>query len=94
MNQLNNRPRLENYYVATVGNGNNPYLKGNIGESAYEIAVKNGFRGTELEWLRSLSPYIGANGNWFLGNEDTGVPASADISMIALTKEEILEICK
>lgn len=27
---------------------------GKDGESAYEIAVKNGFRGTEAEWLQSL----------------------------------------
>jgi hypothetical protein len=93
MNHLNNHPRLEKY-AGVVGNYNNPYLKGTIGQSAYEIAVKNGFKGTEQEWLHSLSPYIGKNGNWFLGNEDTGVPASADISMIALTEEEILEICK
>ena len=29
-------------------------FKGNDGESAYEIAVKNGFIGTEEEWLESL----------------------------------------
>lgn len=41
---------------------------GKPGLSAYEIAVKNGFRGTEKEWLRSLkgATYIsggGASGN-------------------------------
>lgn len=40
------------------------------GASAYEIAVKNGFSGTEKEWLETLqgkpgsTPYIGDNGNW------------------------------
>lgn len=29
-------------------------LKGETGESAYEIAVQNGFVGTEKEWLESL----------------------------------------
>ena len=76
--------------------------------SAYDIAVKHGFEGTEEEWLASLqgpegaagkdgqdgvdgtngvdgksgacgqdglTPYIGDNGNWFIGTEDTEVPA-------------------
>lgn len=46
------------------------------GKSAYEIAVDNGFIGTEKEWLLSLrgeTPHIGENGNWFVGTLDTGV---------------------
>lgn len=31
-----------------------PFLKGDTGDSAYEIAVENGFVGTEAEWLESL----------------------------------------
>lgn len=68
-------------------------LKGRINSiniiclNAYEIAVKNGFRGTEEEWLASLqgaagkngeTPYIGGNGNWWIGTEDTGVSATAN----------------
>lgn len=74
------------------------------GESAYEIAVKNGFQGSEAEWLSSLegiTPHIGENGNWFLGDVDTGTLAAPDLSnyfseanLIALTENEILEICK
>lgn len=74
------------------------------GKSAYEIAVDNGFRGSEEEWLKSLqgqTPYIGENGNWWVGELDTGEPAAPDLSeyyskdsLLALTKEEILEICK
>lgn len=74
------------------------------GESAYEIAVKNGFQGSETEWLESLegiTPHIGENGNWFFGNEDSGVIAAPNLSgyfseenLIALSHEEILEICK
>lgn len=79
------------------------------GKSAYEIAVENGFQGSEQEWLQSLqgeSPYIGENGNWFVGTLDTGVSATPKVedvnlegyyheaNLIALTKEEILEICK
>ena len=29
-------------------------VKGDPGKSAYEIAVENGFQGTEQEWLASL----------------------------------------
>lgn len=74
------------------------------GKSAYEIALENGFEGTEQEWLKSLqgeTPYIGENGNWFVGTLDTGVCAAPDLTeyyslanLIPLTKNEILEICK
>ena len=79
------------------------------GKSAYEIALDNGFEGSEQEWLKSLqgeTPYIGENGNWFVGTLDTGVSATPKIEdvdleqyyskedLIALSKEEILEICK
>lgn len=79
------------------------------GKSAYEIALDNGFQGSEQEWLLSLqgeSPYIGENGNWFVGTLDTGVSATPKLeetvlegyfnetNLIALTKEEILDICK
>lgn len=76
------------------------------GKSAYEIAVLNGFSGSETDWLDSLrgsTPYIGENGNWFIDDTDTGVVASPELSLeqyqlkdaiVPLTKEEILEICK
>ena len=68
------------------------------GKSAYEIAVDNGFPGSETEWLKSLegtSPHIGDNNHWFIGDEDTGISATPDYEeMVALTTEEILEICK
>jgi hypothetical protein len=74
------------------------------GESAYEIAVANGFKGTEKEWLASLSPSINENGNWEIGGVDTGV--SADVSetleqdfyskeeLKELSDDEINDICK
>ena len=37
-------------------------LKGDPGDSAYEIAVKNGYSGTETEWLESLQGEDGAPG--------------------------------
>ena len=53
----------------------------------YELAVSGGFSGTYEEWLETikgedgkdgkdgLTPYIGENGNWWIGDLDTGVPA-------------------
>ena len=74
------------------------------GDSAYDIAVKNGFVGTEIEWLENLkgaAPHIGENGNWFLGDQDMGITAAPDLggyfseaNLLALSNEEILEICK
>ncbi len=58
------------------------------GDSAYVVACQNGFEGTEAEWLESLkgergekgvdgtTPHIGKNGNWWIGETDTGVPAN------------------
>lgn len=51
------------------------------GKSAYDIAVEQGFDGTEQEWLMSLkgnkgdSVYIGENGNIWIGDTDLGVSA-------------------
>lgn len=91
---------LKSYVYQVIKEGN---LSGN-GKSAYEIAVDNGFQGTEKEWLKSLqgeTPYVGDNGNWFVGTVDTGVLAAPDLSqyyseenLTALSTEEILEICK
>lgn len=74
------------------------------GKSAYDIAVENGFVGTEEEWLNSLkgsSPIIGDNGHWIINNIDTGVIASPDLSgyyselnLIPISEEEILKICE
>lgn len=56
-------------------------LKGDDGKSAYQLAVDNGYSGTETEWLASLkgsagqTPSIGSNGNWFIGDTDTGISA-------------------
>lgn len=59
------------------------------GKSAYEIAVEHGFEGNEIEWLKSLegeSPYIGENGNWFIGDTDLGVLASYEDIINVLTQ--------
>lgn len=74
------------------------------GKSAYEIAVEQGFSGTEAEWLKSLegeTPYIGTNGNWFIGSTDTNISASPDLEgyynekdLIPLSRQEIMDICQ
>lgn len=57
---------------------------GDEGKSAYQQAVENGFEGTLNEWLESLhgengvSPHIGENGNWYVGDEDTKISAKGD----------------
>lgn len=91
---------LKKYVVETISNIETV----TAGKSAYEIAVDNGFSGTEQEWLESLvgiTPHIGDNGHWFIGDVDTGVVAAPDLdgyyteaNLQALTTEEILEICK
>lgn len=49
------------------------------GKSAYEIAVENGYRGTEQQWLDSLkgvTPEIDPKSyHWVIGDTDTGVVA-------------------
>ena len=69
---------------------------GKDGKSAYEIAVENGYSGSEQEWISGLAgtpgetPYIGANGNWFIGAVDTGVKAGAVTSYNDLTDKPTL----
>lgn len=71
---------LAKKYVDATLNGMGA-LQGKPGESAYDIAVKYGYKGTEQEWLDSLigapghTPYIGANLHWFVNGVDTGVAA-------------------
>ena len=53
------------------------------GKSAYDIACDNGFKGTPGEWLESLkglTPQIGPQGTWLIGDVDTGVIASPSLA--------------
>lgn len=63
---------------------------GNDGKSAYQIAVDNGFEGTEQEWIDSLKGQKGDSGitptidpetkHWLIGETDTGILAEAIIT--------------
>ena len=76
-----------------------PGKDGANGLSAYEIAVKNGFYGSEAEWLLSLagkdapsnSPVIGENGNWWINGKDTGVKAEGNEIINNTLKDPTLE---
>lgn len=69
--------KIVNQAVSQIPSGEN-------GLSAYEIAAIYGFTGTEEEWLDSLigeagaTPTIGENGNWFIGETDTGIPCKGE----------------
>lgn len=71
-------------------------LQGQDGKSAYELAVEHGYSGSEEEWITSLTgvsgetPYIGTNGNWFIGAVDTGVGATPSMSYNDLTDKPTL----
>ena len=65
------------------------------GKSAYEIAVANGYQGTEEDWVLSLkgadgiTPHIGENGNWFIGDVDTNISAIGHAVTETILNEEI-----
>lgn len=71
-------------------------IEGKAGKSAYEVAVENGFSGNEQEWIESLvgkpgdTPYIGENGNWFVGAVDTEIRAGAITSYKDLSDKPTL----
>ena len=63
-----------------------PVVKGDRGESAYEIAVRDGFEGTEEEWLESLSH--GPKGNdGAPGNSYQFIFKQTDISQAPVTPD-------
>ena len=71
-------------------------LKGEDGKSAYDIAVEQGFSGSEADWIAGLAgtpgetPHIGQNGHWFIGAVDTGVTAGGVTSYNDLTDKPTL----
>ena len=72
---------------------------GKTGLSAYEVAVQEGFVGTEAEWITSLygadgKPNTSApeikDGNWWIDGKDTGIKASGKETNVEITKEKPL----
>lgn len=63
---------------------------GTDGKSAYEIAVENGFKGTEAEWLESLKGGSGTEGKSAYEIYVESVPEGEKV----MTKEEWLESLK
>jgi hypothetical protein len=65
-------------------------FKGEKGESAYQVAVRNGFIGTEKDWLATLGTtnYVGETKATFVGSQgqkEFGLPTS-------YTSESIVEV--
>lgn len=73
--------------------GNVGAVYGKDGKSAYEVAVKNGFEGTEAEWLASLKGDTG-NSGVYLGSGD--MPSDCNVQIDpngdAFTIEQLLEM--
>ena len=65
----------------------------------YAMAVDAGYTGTYEEWIESikgkdgLTPFIGINGNWWIGETDTGVQAQHKEATYTVTYDNKYEIC-
>ena len=73
---------------------------GAVGLSAYEAAVRDGFEGTEAEWIASLYGKDGKpstsvpeikDGNWWIDGKDTGIKATGEETNMDITKEAPLK---
>lgn len=86
-----------------LAGGMNYVEKGDPGDSAYDIAVKEGFKGTEAEWLASLkgkdgsSPTI-VDGYWYVDGVNTNIKAEGkdgkDGKNYTLTNYDIARIAE
>ena len=81
----------DNHLIGTITMGEEIYghLQNAIlqGLSAYEVAVANGFTGTESEWLASLKGETGETPNIQVGNVSTGQPGTNASATMTGTKE-------
>jgi hypothetical protein len=67
--------------MSVNGNGGiKMWLNDYRGLSAYEIAVKNGFEGTETEWLASLKGEKGADGDQITVNRKRAVDGNISVN--------------
>lgn len=71
-------------YVKMRGSLGKPYAI--VGKSAYELAVANGFNGTEKEWLDSLKGYTPIKGIDYLTEKDM---QALVIDLLSMLKDEI-----
>ena len=62
--------------------------QGDAGKSAYQIAVDNGFEGTEEEWLASLSVDLVGNSNKFISDGNLLLSSLFDFEVGGLYSEE------
>lgn len=58
--------------IGKQGQPGTPGQDGSPGESAYEVAVRNGFSGTEAEWLESLKGTDGSTGFFYFECDEQG----------------------
>jgi hypothetical protein len=58
--------------VEDIGNGHRVVITDESGDHSFDL----------LNGANGLTPFIGENGNWWIGDEDTGVKAEGDISGI------------
>lgn len=63
--------------------------QGDKGESAYELAVKNGYKGTEAEWVYSMVGHDGKNASIRVGTVTTG--ATPSVKNVGTTSDAILD---
>ena len=64
INQLGNIEVIPPSSPVLELNINQLSIKGNTGKSAYQIAVDNGFIGTEQEWINDLKSIEWSSTNW------------------------------
>ena len=66
--EISNQPFTSVPFALFAVNSGTPGTAGATGQSAYQIAVKNGYIGTETQWLNSLNGTIGSSGSTSLIN--------------------------
>lgn len=73
------------FAIALTSCGNNNPYPDDPRYPIYQLALDSGFAGTYQDWLDSIkgedgrngeTPHIGENDNWWIGDVDTGVPAT------------------
>ena len=86
----------DNHLIGTITMGEEIY--GHLqnatlqGLSAYEVAVANGFVGTEAEWLASLKGDTGATPDISIGNVTTGQPGTnAEVSVSGTPENPVMD---